>query len=70
MPDDDGGQAGRPVDPGSHRSRIERGEARQMSVVIADETYRQLKVHAALTDRTMSEMVEEAVTEWLEARKD
>ena len=57
---------GRPSEPDSQRSRLERGEARQLRVVVSTEAYRQLKVRGALTDRDMSDMVEEAIKAWLE----
>lgn len=60
--------SGRPPEPDSLRSRIERGEARALQVVLDDELYRGLKVRSALTDRTLSDLVAEAVREWLERR--
>ena len=56
---------GRPVDPTSLRSKLERGEARNLKVAISEAAYRGLRVQAALTDRSLSELVDEAVSEWL-----
>lgn len=63
MPEDD--SRGRPPDPDSLRQQMERGEAKAVKVVLSEGSYRALKVQSALTDRTMSEMVEEAVEQWL-----
>lgn len=62
---DDEPQIGRPPNPDSHRSRLERGEARQLTVIVSEDAYRALRVQAALTDRTMSDIVDEALREWL-----
>jgi len=59
---------GRPSEPDSQRNRLERGEARQLRVVVSTDAYRQLKIRGAMTDRDMSEMVEEAIEAWLEAQ--
>ena len=58
-------KAGRPADPESFRSRLERGEARNLKVTLPEELYKALRVQAALTDRPMSELVSEAVSDWL-----
>lgn len=63
---DDSSKAGRPTDPDSFRSKLERGEARNLKVTLPEEQYRALRIEAAKTDRPMSELVSEAIAAWLE----
>lgn len=63
---DQKGSAGRPTDPRSLRSQLERGEARNLKVIVPEAQYRALRVQAALTDKTLSELVSMAIAEWLE----
>ena len=41
-----------------------------MRVVVSTDAYRQLKIRGAMTDRDMSDMVEEAIDQWLAAQGD
>ena len=59
---------GRPNEPDSQRSRLDRGEARQLRVVVSTDAYRRLKVLGAMSDRDMSSMVEEAIESWLKGQ--
>lgn len=69
MARDDEGGVGRPVNPDSLRSKLNRGEARSMHVILPEELHRGLRVQAALTDRRLSELVAEAVREWLDRQE-
>lgn len=62
-------KSGRPAESDSLRSRIERGEAQRVQVALEEDLYRGLKIEAARTDRTLSDLVGEAVRDWL-ARHD
>lgn len=63
---DDKPGAGRPTDRNSLRSRLGRGEARNLSVIVPEERYRALRVQSALTDMNLSEILSLAIAEWLE----
>ena len=59
--------AGRPVNPDSLRQRLERGEAKQLKVVVPDELHHRLSIRAAQERRTMSEIVEALITDYLKS---
>lgn len=57
---------GRPADPGSLTAQLGRGDAKQLKAIVPADLYRRLKVLAAMTDRQISEIVADAVRDWLE----
>lgn len=57
--------AGRPVQPDSLRQRLARGEARKLRLTLPDELARAVNIHAAKTDRTVSEVIADLVREHL-----
>lgn len=59
------GKPGPAPDPQSLTAQLERGEVSQLKVLVPEELHTELKVRAARTKRTMSEMVAEALTVYL-----
>lgn len=51
--------------PGSVRSKLEGGEAKQLKAVLPTERWKRLKIAAVLEDRTLNDAVNEAIEDWL-----
>lgn len=60
------GKPGPAPDPDSLTARLERGQVSQLKVLIPEDLHTRLKVRAAQTKRTMSEMTAEALEGYLE----
>ena len=56
-------------DPESLRSRVQDGDARHLHAIISRALHRRVKVHAIETDRTVSDIVDEALTRYLDWRR-
>lgn len=61
---------GRPTEKGSVRSKLAEGEARQLKTVMPTELHKRLKITAVVKDRTLNDIVNEAVEEWLDKHED
>ena len=63
---DDSPKVGRPVDPGSLTSQLKTGNAKQLKAIVDAELHKRLKIPSVQEGRSISEIVEEAILEWLE----
>lgn len=58
---------GRPPNPQSLRQQLERGEAKQLKLIVPAELHKRLKIRAAVEERDISDIAAEVLGDYLDS---